>query len=79
MGGLSHGLYFDFARDCAKKYLAFLFKEMEDTIEVFDCTRKSDVVKRNDAVEYMDGYVDGLKKMQGLLRGKIEEINEKPT
>ena len=48
-----------------------LLEEMAEVIKGFEFVRVSDVVKRTNGKEYMKGYVDGLKKMEGVVKAKI--------
>lgn len=50
------------------KSLDALIKDIESFIVGYKVTAKSDVVKRNNAEEYMEGYVDGLNNALNMVK-----------
>ena len=60
-----------------------LIKEIEDTISAHQLAMKSDVVKRTNSEEYINGYVDGLELSLHIVKryltspsGKAEKLRD---
>jgi hypothetical protein len=71
------GLYPDRSRHCERKYWHIQDKcEVEFTEEVLNDLRELDEPKREKSKEYIEGYVDGIKKGVSVIDKIVAELED---